>query len=342
MTGHLVSIVLLVLLLLILFITELMTGSVRLTPVQVFSTLAGQESPGTIWRSILFDFRLPKAVTAVAAGAALAVSGLQMQTLFRNPLAGPDVLGISSGASLGVAIVMLGFGRVFTTGDPGYLSGWMQIMAAWTGAAAVLVLIMALSLRVRDVMTILILGILFGSAVSAVISILQYFSQQSALKSYVIWSMGSLGSLSRSHLRVMLMSLAAGFVLCSLTVKRLNVLLLGETYARSMGLNLRSSRMLVFLSTSILTGSVTAFCGPIGFVGIAVPHLARMFFRSPDHRLLIPGSLLIGAILLMASDLLSQLPPEGILLPVNAVTALTGIPVVIWVILKNRQFEATN
>jgi iron complex transport system permease protein len=299
--------------------------------------VAGGEPVNPVWRTIITDFRLPKAITAVLAGMALSVSGMQMQTLFRNPLAGPYVLGISSGASLGVALIILGLPVLFIRENIHPLSLWMQIIAAWIGAAAVLLLIMAVSLRVRDIMTLLILGVLFGSATSAIVSIMQYFSHQAQLKAFVIWSMGNLGSVSKEQLSVMSVTLAAGLIMALLSGKILNVLLLGESYAKSMGLNIRFSRSIVFISTSILAGTITAFCGPIGFIGIAVPHITRILFRSSDHRLLIPAVVFTGAIIMLLSDILSQLPGSEYTLPVNSVTALIGIPVVIWVIFRNEK-----
>ncbi len=338
----LILIILLAVIMIILFTVDLVTGPVKIPLKQVFVTLFHLRSVDPVWESVLFDFRVPKAITAVIAGSALAVSGLQMQTIFRNPLAGPDVLGISSGAGLGVALVILGFGRFFTGSDMLYISGWIQIIAAWIGSAFVLFLVMAVSLRVRDVMTILILGILFGSAVSAFVSILQYFSDQAMLKTYVIWTMGSLGNLTGKQLNILLISISAGFLVTVASIKKMNVLLIGETYAQSMGMNLKLSRIVVFLSTSILTGSITAFCGPIGFVGIAIPHLTRLIFRSTDHKVLVPGCLFLGAIMLLISDLVSQMPPHDTNLPVNAVTSLLGIPIVIWIIIKNQKLVSVS
>jgi iron complex transport system permease protein len=290
----------------------------------------------------LFDFRVPKTLTAILAGSALSVSGLQMQTVFRNPLAGPDVLGVTAGASLGVAMVVLGFGDFFLIHNLSYLGSWTQIISAWAGAGLVLLLIMFVAMRVRDIMTILILGILFGSAASAIVNILQYFSQQTVLKAFVIWSMGSLGSLTFVQLRLLTLSLALGFFLTLMTLKVLNALLLGETYSRSLGVNIKRARLLIFLSTSILSGSITAFCGPIAFVGIAVPHLARLIFNTANHHVLVPASLILGAILMLLADIISQFPGSGILLPINSVTALLGIPVVIWVIVYNRRLAGMD
>jgi len=323
-----------------LFILDILIGPVTIPIKDILEIITTGESMNPAWKTIIVGFRLPKAVTAVLAGMALSVSGLQMQTIFRNPLAGPYVLGISSGASLGVALVILGFPPLFAQGNINPLSIWVQIMAAWIGAAAVLLLIMAISFRVRDIMTILILGVLFGSATSAIVSILQYFSHQEQLKAFVVWSMGNLGNVTRGQLTVMSFTILAGLIMAVFSGKMLNVMLLGESYAKSMGLNIMLSRIIVFISTSILAGTVTAFCGPIGFIGIAVPHITRILFKSADHRLLIPAVIMTGGILLLLSDILSQLPGGERTLPVNSVTALIGIPVVIWVIFRNQKITS--
>jgi len=323
-----------------LFILDILIGPVTIPIKDILEIITTGESMNPAWKTIIVGFRLPKAITAVLAGMALSVSGLQMQTIFRNPLAGPYVLGISSGASLGVALVILGFPPLFAQGNINPLSIWVQIMAAWIGAAAVLLLIMAISFRVRDIMTILILGVLFGSATSAIVSILQYFSHQEQLKAFVVWSMGNLGNVTRGQLTVMSFTILAGLIMAVFSGKMLNVMLLGESYAKSMGLNIMLSRIIVFISTSILAGTVTAFCGPIGFIGIAVPHITRILFKSADHRLLIPAVIMTGGILLLLSDILSQLPGGERTLPVNSVTALIGIPVVIWVIFRNQKITS--
>jgi len=320
-----------------LFLADLMLGSVKIPAGDVVAVITGGEAARAEWKDIIMHFRIPRALTALLAGMALSVSGLMMQTVFRNPLAGPYVLGISAGASLGVALLVLGFGGVFGTAVAGGGSVWAMAVAAWLGAGLILLLIMGVSLRVRDIMTVLILGILFGSVTTAVVSILQYFSESASLKAFIVWTLGSLGNVTGMQLRVLLFSVGAGLVLAVFLLTPLNVLLLGESYARSLGLGIRWVRFLAFLSTSILAGSVTAFCGPIGFVGVAVPHLGRMVFRTADHRILFPGTLLAGGIVLLFSDMVSQLPGSDQVLPVNAVTALVGIPMVIWVILKNRK-----
>ncbi len=259
-----------------------------------------------------------------------------MQTVFRNPMAGPYVLGVSSGASLGVAIVILGFYSGSGALSLLNLGNWILVVSAWAGAGAVMMLIMFISSRVRDIMTILIIGIMLASGLSAIVSIMQYFSSESMLKAYVIWTMGSLGNLSSGQLKVLVISVTAGMLLSIILIKMLNALLLGENYAASIGLNIRSARILVFVCTSILAGSVTAFCGPIGFIGIAIPHIVRNMFKTSDHRVLVPGTILAGGAIMCASDIISQLPGSETVLPVNSVTALIGIPVVIWVILSKK------
>jgi iron complex transport system permease protein len=331
-------ITLLTILLILLFLLDLLTGPVHIPFRNILTLVFHADTGNEVWRSILFDFRFPKAITAVLAGSALAISGLQMQTIFRNPLAGPDVLGISSGASLGVALVVLGFGSFFSFNSSAGLSSWLQIIAAWIGSGIVLFLVTLVSLRIRDIMTILILGILFGSAASAFVSIMQYFSHQSMLKAFVVWSMGSLGNLSAPQLQVLTISLVVGFLLSVISIRSLNVLLLGENYSRTMGVNIKLIRFLVFVSTSILSGSITAFCGPLAFVGIVVPHLARMVFKTADHKLLMPACFLLGGLLMLLADLISQFPGSQSVLPINSVTAILGVPVVIWVIMVNRRF----
>ena len=328
----------LLLLLIFFFFLDIFLGSITIRPADVLKALAGK-ADGNI-ETLIFKFRLPKAFTAILAGIALSLSGLQMQTIFRNPMAGPYVLGVSSGAGLGVALVILGFSSGFEPGNIHSLGNWMLVSSAWIGAGAVMLLIMFISARVRDIMTILIIGMMLASGISAVVSILQYFSNETMLKAYVVWTMGSLGNLSAGQLNVLALSVGAGVILSIISVKMLNALLIGENYATSIGLNVRYARLLVFVCTSILAGSVTAFCGPIAFIGIAVPHIVRNLIRTSDHRLLVPGTVFTGAIIMLISDILSQLPGSENVLPVNSVTSLIGIPVVIWVILgKNRNSE---
>lgn len=315
---------------LLLFVATMAAGSVAIPLNEVWAALTGGEAaPATA--KIVREIRLLKALTAILAGAALSVSGLQMQTLFRNPLAGPYVLGISSGASLGVALLILG-APVFGAAGSAVASGFGVAGAAWAGSLLVLAVIAAVSRRIRDIMVILILGMMFSSGVGAVVQILQYLSHEESLKTFVIWTMGSLGEVTASQLRLLAASVAAGLVLAVRALKPLNLLLLGEQYARTMGLDVRRARQLVFGSTTLLAGTVTAFCGPIGFVGLAVPHVARMLFRNADHRVLLPASALTGAAVLLLCNLVST----WLALPVNTITALLGIPVVVWVVVRNE------
>ncbi len=327
----------LVLLVAIFLVLDIFLGSVSISPDEILKALF-QSSESTL-KTIILDFRIPKALTALLVGIALSLSGLQMQTVFRNPMAGPDVLGISSGASLGVAFVILGFSAGISPDSLRGLGNWILVAASWTGAGAVMILIMFISSRIKDIMTILIIGIMLSSGISAILTVMQYFSSESMLKTYVVWTMGSLGNLTYSQLKVLFICISAGILLSLVSAKMLNALSLGESYAESIGLNVRLSRIVIFVCTSILAGSVTAFCGPIGFIGIAVPHITRIVFRTSDHRLLIPGTVLIGGAVMLICDIISQLPGSESVLPVNSVTSLIGIPVVIWVIFRNRKYS---
>lgn len=311
-----------------LFGIDLAVGSVAIPLHDVWNALTGGDCSPTISRIIL-DIRLIKAITAILAGAALSVSGLQMQTLFRNPLAGPYVLGISSGASLGVALFILG---VPAMGLSAALAPIGIAGAAWIGSAAILAVIAIAGQRIKDIMVILILGMMFSSGVSAVVQILQYLSKEEALKAFVIWTMGSLGDITVAQLYILIPAMLVGLTLAVATIKPLNMLLFGEEYAATMGLNIRRSRCLLFVSTTLLAGTVTAFCGPIGFIGLAMPHVTRMLFSDSDHRILIPGTILSGASILLLCDIIAKL----FTLPINAITALLGIPVVVWVVLRNK------
>lgn len=318
------------LLTLLLFVIDLMVGSVHIPSSEVWAALTGGEvadSTAKIVRSI----RLIKAVVALLAGAALSVSGLEMQTLFRNPLAGPFVLGISSGASFGVALLLLGAPLLGVAGS-GFISTLGMAGAAWIGSALILVMIALVSRRIKDIMVILILGMMCSSGIDALVQILQYLSSEGALKSFVVWTMGSLGDVTSSQLGLLVTAVVAGGVLAIVAIKPLNLLLLGENYARTMGLSLHRSRLIIFLSTVLLAGTVTAFCGPVGFIGLAVPHVARMLFRSADHRTLIPAAALTGSCTLLLCDVVSK----WLTLPINTITALMGIPVVVLVVLRHK------
>ena len=318
------------LLLVILFVLDLLIGSVHIPLRDILSAIVGADiDPAT--RLIVLDIRLIKAVVAILTGMALSVSGLQMQTLFRNPLAGPYVLGINSGASLGVALFILGM-PLLGIATNSTLSSIGTAGAAWLGSALILAFVASVSTRIKDIMVILILGMMISSGVSAVVQILQYLSNEEALKSFVIWTMGSLGDVTTNQLHLMLPAVLLGLVVSVAVIKPLNLLLLGEQYARTMGLNVRRSRYLIFLSTTLLAGTVTAFCGPIGFVGLAIPHIARMLFSNADHRILLPASALCGAVVLLTCDIISK----WLTLPINTITALLGIPIVIWVVIRNK------
>lgn len=317
-------------LLVILFVLDLLIGSVHIPLRDILGALFGGDVDAAT-RLIVLDIRLIKAIVAVLAGIALSVSGLQMQTLFRNPLAGPYVLGISSGASLGVAIFILGM-PLLGVATNSTLSSVGTAGAAWLGAALILAFVASVSTRIKDIMVILILGMMISSGVSAVVQILQYLSNEEALKSFVIWTMGSLGDVTSSQLMLLLPAVLIGLVVSVAVIKPLNLLLLGEQYARTMGLNVRRSRYLIFLSTTLLAGTVTAFCGPIGFVGLAIPHIARMLFCNADHRILLPATALCGAVILLGCDIISK----WLTLPINTITALLGIPIVIWVVIRNK------
>lgn len=328
--------ILLSLLLVILFVASLLLGSVSLQVKEVLGVILDQEvDPQT--RILVTHFRLPKAITALVVGAALSASGLQMQTLFRNPLAGPYVLGISSGASLGVSLFLLGAPLLGVSVASETLRNIGVVGSAWIGAALILAVIMAVSVRLKDIMAILILGMMFGSAASAIVQILQYLSPDSVLKSFVVWTMGSLSGVSLQQLGLMSGIVVAGLALSIYLIKPLNLLLLGENYARTMGLNIRWIRFLLFASTTLLAGTVTAFCGPIGFIGIAVPHVARMLTGNADHRVLMPASMLMGSVTMLLCDIIAQLPGHEMVLPVNTITALLGIPIIVLVIVRNRK-----
>lgn len=305
----------------ILFAIDLYVGAASISAGDVIATLCGN-APSASTAKIVIDIRLVKAIVAILSGAALSASGLQMQTLFRNPLAGPYVLGISSGASLGVASVILA-----GISSPAGIAG-----AAWAGSALVLIVIAAVAVRIRDIMVILILGIMFSSGISAIVQILQYLSDEDSLKSFVIWTMGSLGDVTWSQMWILLPSVVIGLAMALATVKSLNLLLFGQDYAVTMGLDVKRSRFMIFLSTTLLAGTVTAFCGPIGFVGLAMPHVARFIINDSDHRTLLPATMLIGAVVMIFCDIISKI----FTLPVNAITALLGIPIVVWVVLRNR------
>ncbi len=328
------------------FLLSLAVGSVRIPLDEIVAVLLGGDASKTAWTTIVLKFRLPKALTAMLAGAALSVSGLQMQTLFRNPLAGPFVLGISSGASLGVALTVLLAGVAVGLGGSTTLLAGISLagdtslaLSAILGSGLVLLLVMAVARRVQSGMTLLILGLMFGYTTSALVSVLIYFSVVERIQAYISWTFGSFGGVTWRQLQVMAPAILLGLAGGHLLMKPLNALLLGETYALSLGLNVRRVRLGIIGSSAVLAGVVTAFCGPIGFLGIAVPHLCRSLLHSSDHRLLLPAVSFMGATLALGADIVAGLPGSQLTLPLNAVTALIGAPVVIWVILRQRNLR---
>lgn len=331
-----------VLICLILLLLDLGLGSVHIPPLDVLKVLTGQKVENELWQKIIIMIRLPKALSAILAGSALAVAGLQMQTLFHNPLAGPSVLGITAGASLGVALVMLsggGAASIYAIRQLGVGGSWLIVLASALGAGLVMSLILLISIRLKDNISLLIVGIMIGNISISIVSIWQYFSEPEQIQDYLMWTFGSLGGVTSSQLGIFSIVVLIGLVLAFSSSKSLNTLLLGENYARSLGLNIRATRFFLILTTSLLAGAVTGFCGPIAFIGIAVPHISRSLLGTSDHRILIPASLIFGAVLMLACDIIAQLPGSQISLPINAITALLGSPIVVWVIIKSRNLR---
>jgi len=327
------------------FLASIALGSVKIPIDNVLRILTGNPADRETWRVIVQNFRLPKALTAILAGAALSVSGAQMQTLFRNPLADPYILGISSGASLGVAVVVLSSGTVGTAlflSNVPLLQGLEIVVASSLGAVVVFGLVLLVSRQVRNLATLLVLGLMIGYTTGAIVSILIYFSIPEKIQAYLNWSFGSFGGVTWQQMRVFAPVVSLGLLVAQLNAKSLNAFLLGENYARSMGLNIKHARMLIISSTSVLAGAVTAFCGPIAFLGVAVPHLARNLLNTSDHRILLPATTLLGAILALVFDLIAQMPGGTFVLPLNAVTALVGAPIIIWVILSKRNMGSAS
>jgi iron complex transport system permease protein len=327
------------------FVLDLALGSVRIPPLAVLKILFTHQAVEEGWDFIVLQIRLPKALTAIVVGSGLAVSGLQMQTLFRNPLAGPSVLGLSAGASLGVAMLLLAGGSgasAYVIRQLGLGGSWALVGAATAGAALVMGLVLVLSARVRDNVVMLIVGMMLGSITLAIVSLWQYFSAPEQIQEYLLWTFGALGGVTGPQLVVLAAVVGVGLLGAFASAKPLNALMLGETYARSLGLTIGRSRTLIIASTSLLAGSITAFCGPIGFVGIAVPHLVRGLFSTADHRVLLPAACLAGAALMLLCDCLTQLPGSQAALPVSVVTSLLGAPVVLWVVLRRRGIRVAN
>jgi iron complex transport system permease protein len=334
---HIIIGSLLVLIVVILAIGDLLTGSVEMHLKDIFRFFSGNVSGAEPWYDSFRLFRIPRVITAILVGAGLSVAGLLMQSLFRNPLAGPYILGISSGASLGVAIAVLGAG-FFGVGimQSGLSELWLVLSAA-AGSLLIMLLVAVIAIRQQDIMTLLVLGVLIGSAVSAIVGLMQYMSQAGELKLYVLWTMGSLRSVSLQDLNYLIPVIGIGILMAWLISGNLNLLLLGEDAARSLGARIQLTRFVIFVSVSLLAGGITAFCGPIGFIGIAVPHIVRTIFKSSDHRVLIPWSIIAGAGIMLGADILSNPGGGNIILPINSITALIGIPFVIWLIISKRK-----
>lgn len=324
--------ILLFVLLCIAFIADIMLGSAILPLDEIWASLTGQ-SDNNIYTDIIVNYRLPKALTAILIGAALSVAGVLMQTLFHNPLAGPDVLGITSGASLGVALLTLGASTL-----PFWLiSGWGQAGAAIIGAVGVLILVILVSVKVKQTVSLLIIGIMFGQFAGAIVSILQNISNPDTLKLFISWTFGSLSAVGWRYMIILAPVIFIGILMAFLLQKQLNIFLLGKNYATGLGISVSTLRLLVIIATAILAGTSTAFTGPIAFIGITVPHIARGLFRTSNHRIVIPASILCGAVIMLLCDIISQLPGSTSSLPVNAVTALFGAPIIVWIIIKERR-----
>ena len=326
---------------LLLFVMNLCFGSVSIPMKEIWAAVFGGE--GSTYRAIVLDYRLPQAITALLAGIGLSVSGLLMQTLFRNPLADPSLLGISSGSSLGVALViLLGTATGLSVNTLSLWSTFGVTVAAFAGAFAVLVLILALSSRLRSMVSLVLVGIMIAYIAGSVTDILKFFSQKEGLHSFVIWGMGSFSNVSKAQLPFFAIAVVAGAIGSFLLFKTLNLLLLGERYAENLGVNIRRSSMLIILASGFLTALITAFCGPIAFLGLAVPHIARFLFKSSDHKLLIPATAFIGMDLALFCNLIARLPSFEGNLPINSVTALIGAPIVLWVIFHRQRYSQTH
>lgn len=319
------------------FFTNISLGSVSIPLKDVFNSLIGSNVDRETWQHIIQNYRLPKAITAILVGSGLGISGLLMQTLFRNPLAGPFVLGISSGASLGVALIILGTGLFGGIWAAAITSKWSIVIAASLGSFLVLLAVMVVSLKVRDTMAILIIGLMFSSITAAIVSILSYFGSADQLQQYIFWGFGSLGNLTWNEILIFVIIYAIGSCLSVLSIKPLNSLLLGENYAKSLGLNIKTNRLTIIIATSLLAGTITAFAGPIAFIGLAIPHMARQIFNTSNHKVLLPAVFLFGAIVMLICDSIAQLPSTEFTLPINAITSLVGAPVVIWLLVKKQK-----
>lgn len=327
---------LLSLLLLFAFVINISFGQVSIPLKDVFKSVLGGHASKETWEYIIINFRLPKAIMALLVGVGLSISGLLMQTLFRNPLAGPYVLGLSSGSSLGVAFIILGAEML-----PGFLSeivvsDYGIVLASCFGSFLILLLVIVVSQRLRDTTTLLIIGLMFSSFSGAIVSVLTFFSTAEHLQKFTFWSLGSLGNVSWTHISVLSICIFIGLLLSLLSLKSLDALLMGENYAKSLGINIKKARLLLIIATSILAGSSTAFAGPIAFIGLAVPHLSKIIFKTSNHLQLFWSTVIVGALLMLVCDMISQMPGFDFTLPINAITSLIGAPIVIWLLVRKN------
>lgn len=321
----------------ILMVLNVSFGSIIIPFSDILSILTGGGSESIAFDAIIWNSRIPRILTAILCGAAISVSGLQMQVLFRNPLAGPYILGISSGASLGISLLVMG-ASLFSVTTFVY-SSWTLALAATIGALFILLIVFMISLKVKDIMTVLIVGIMLGSFTTALIGVMQYFSSADQLKTFIIWTMGSLDAVNYEEITVISIVVMVGLLIGIFNIKALNLLLLGEGYAKSMGLNLSRSRLWIILSTGLLAGCITAFCGPIGFIGIVVPHLCRIWFQTANSKLLFPASILMGINFMLLSDFIAHVPNSDLVLPINSVTAILGVPIIFWMVLGQKKIS---
>lgn len=336
---HTPKFIVLSLVLVVLLLINISLGQVTIPLQAIYKTLIGTTADvKDTWEFIILNFRLPKAITALLVGAGLSISGLMMQTLFRNPLAGPYVLGLSSGSSLGVALVLLGAGLLPPLFSEALVSSGSLVVASCLGSLLVLFLIFIAAKKLKDTMSVLIIGLMFSSFTGALVSVLTYFSTAEQLQRYTFWSLGSIGNLSWSQIVLLSLSVGLGLVLSIRAIKTLDALLLGENYAQSLGVNIKRERTIIFLATGILAGSITAFVGPIAFVGLAVPHLAKLYFQTSNHKVLYLATILIGSSIMLFCDVVSQMPGQNFTLPINAITSIIGAPMVIWLLIRKKGF----
>jgi iron complex transport system permease protein len=320
-----------------LFLLNISLGSVAIPLKDIFNSLINGNCSKESWNYIILNYRFPKAIVSLLVGIGLSVSGLLMQTLFRNPLAGPYVLGLSSGASLGVAVVIMGASLLPVSVSEWFVSSFGIIIASSLGSFIVLISVLIIAKRLRDTMAILIVGLMFGSLTSAVVGSLTYFSSSEQLQKFTFWSLGNLGNLTWNSILILTCCVTLGLLFSIFSIKSLNALLLGENYAKSLGINYKKTKYIILFATSILAGSITAFVGPIAFVGLAVPHISKLVFQTSDHKILFWSTLLFGALLMLICDSITQIPGTDVILPINAITSILGAPIVIWLLVRKRK-----